>query len=55
MPLDPDNAEEFVRASTTGPAYYLLRPDGHIGLAGTHFQEDDLRRWFARSGVRLEK
>jgi 2-polyprenyl-6-methoxyphenol hydroxylase-like FAD-dependent oxidoreductase len=32
---DAANAQELSRAYITGPAFYLLRPDGHVGLAGT--------------------
>ena len=33
---------------------YLVRPDGHIGLAGTEFQEADLRQWLATASLPLE-
>ena len=36
-----------------GPSYYLLRPDGHIGLTGTVFQEGDLKRWLAQPHLQL--
>jgi 2-polyprenyl-6-methoxyphenol hydroxylase-like FAD-dependent oxidoreductase len=54
IPSDPDNTRELAGASIAGPAYYLLRPDGHVGLAGTIVQEAVIKGWLAKSGVRLE-
>jgi 2-polyprenyl-6-methoxyphenol hydroxylase-like FAD-dependent oxidoreductase len=49
-----ENDSALSAASITSPSYYLLRPDGHIGLAGTLFQEADLRQWLVRSHLRLD-
>ncbi len=49
-----ENDRALSTASITGPSYYFLRPDGRIGLAGTLFQEADLRHWLARSHLRLD-
>ncbi len=49
-----ENDRVLAAASITGPAYYLVRPDGHIALAGTRFQEADLKQWLASSSIRLE-
>jgi 2-polyprenyl-6-methoxyphenol hydroxylase-like FAD-dependent oxidoreductase len=54
VPSDKENDAALAAASITSPSYYLLRPDGHIGLAGTSFQEADVRQWLARSHLRLE-
>jgi len=35
VPSDPANDREFARARIPQPSFYLLRPDGHVGLAGT--------------------
>jgi hypothetical protein len=51
---DMENDAALAAASIPCPSYYLLRPDGHIGLAGTSFQEADLRQWLLRSHMRLE-
>jgi hypothetical protein len=53
VPSDIENDRALAAASIPSPSYYLLRPDGHIGLAGTSFQEADLRQWLARSHLRL--
>jgi len=54
LPSDTENDSALAAASIGSPSYYLLRPDGHIGLAGTLFREADLRQWLVRSRVRLE-
>jgi 2-polyprenyl-6-methoxyphenol hydroxylase-like FAD-dependent oxidoreductase len=54
VPAGKDNEAALAAASIASPSYYLLRPDGHIGLVGTIFREDDLRQWMVRSHVRLE-
>jgi hypothetical protein len=51
---DAENNRVLAAASITNPAYFLVRPDGHIGLAGTQFQEADLKRWLTTSSLRLE-
>src|SRR5438093_5568211 len=37
VPSDPANNRELARAQIPRPSFYLLRPDGHVGLAGTQF------------------
>jgi 2-polyprenyl-6-methoxyphenol hydroxylase-like FAD-dependent oxidoreductase len=36
VPSDPANDREIARAQIPQPSFYLLRPDGYVGLAGTH-------------------
>jgi 2-polyprenyl-6-methoxyphenol hydroxylase-like FAD-dependent oxidoreductase len=36
IPTDSANERELARAHIPQPSFYLLRPDGHVGLAGTH-------------------
>ncbi|MGH8605023.1 MAG: hypothetical protein ACREXR_20225 [Gammaproteobacteria bacterium] len=47
IPDDPINDQELVRAAIPKPSSYLLRPDGHIGLAGTHLHAAALIRYLA--------
>jgi 2-polyprenyl-6-methoxyphenol hydroxylase-like FAD-dependent oxidoreductase len=49
---DGDNANALAAASIQGPAFYLLRPDGHIGLVGVHLELEALRNWFSQFRVR---
>ena len=36
VPSDPANDRELAHAQIPQPSFYLLRPDGHVGLAGIH-------------------
>ncbi|HEY3196406.1 MAG TPA: FAD-dependent monooxygenase [Nitrospirales bacterium] len=47
IPDDPINDREFARAGIPKPCFYLLRPDGHIGLAGAHLHAAALTRYLA--------
>jgi hypothetical protein len=51
LPRTPENEAAIETASITSPAYYLVRPDGHIALAGSRFDEADVRLWFADNHV----
>jgi 2-polyprenyl-6-methoxyphenol hydroxylase-like FAD-dependent oxidoreductase len=53
VPSDPENNAALAAVSIAGPSYYLLRPDGHVGLSGTVLQESDLKRWIAQPHLRL--
>ena len=37
IPSDPSNDRELARTQIPQPVFYLLRPDGHVGFAGVHF------------------
>jgi hypothetical protein len=50
---DPENDAALAAASIASPSYYVLRPDGHVGLSGTVFHESDLKRWIAQRHLRL--
>ena len=54
IPADPANDRELARAGISGPAYFLLRPDGYIGLAGGRLDADAVYRYFAEHHMRLE-
>ena len=53
LPRTPENDAALAAASIEGPAYYLVRPDGYVALAGSHFDEADVRLWFADTHVHL--
>jgi FAD binding domain len=50
---DPANAEELARVKIAGRAFYLLRPDGHVGLAGMRLDVDAVRRYLSERHMRL--
>ena len=45
VPSDPANDRELARARIPRPSFYLLRPDGHIGLAGVQLDPGAVRRY----------
>lgn len=44
---DPVNDRDLSRARIQNPSFYLLRPDGHVGLAGTRLEAAALTRYLA--------
>jgi 2-polyprenyl-6-methoxyphenol hydroxylase-like FAD-dependent oxidoreductase len=46
IPDDPVNNQELERAGIPRPSFYLLRPDGHVGLAGTVLDPAALDAYF---------
>ncbi len=55
VPSHPDNVAALARVDIAGPAYYLLRPDGHIGLVGRSFDAGALKDWFERAHVDITR
>ena len=49
---DPANDRALARARIVGPSFYLLRPDGHVGLAGTRLAAGDVTRYLSERVVR---
>jgi 2-polyprenyl-6-methoxyphenol hydroxylase-like FAD-dependent oxidoreductase len=47
VPEDPVNDAELRRARLPKPSFYLLRPDGHVGLAGTRLDAGAVTRYVA--------
>ena len=45
VPSDPANDREFARAQIPRPSFYLLRPDGHVGLAGVRLERAAAARY----------
>jgi 2-polyprenyl-6-methoxyphenol hydroxylase-like FAD-dependent oxidoreductase len=52
IPDDAHNARELARVRIPGQAFYLLRPDGHVGLAGTRLEPDAVTRYLSDGGIR---
>ncbi len=52
IPADPANDSETARVKIPGPSFYLLRPDGHVGLAGTGFDAGAVTRYLSEIGIR---
>lgn len=55
VPDHPINTEALARACISGPSFYLLRPDGHIGLAGGVVDAAEVDRYLTACGVRLDR
>jgi 2-polyprenyl-6-methoxyphenol hydroxylase-like FAD-dependent oxidoreductase len=47
IPASGDNAAALAAVGVPTPSFYVLRPDGHIGLAGGAYDQAAVRRWFA--------
>ena len=47
VPADADNAAELRRAKIAAPSFYLLRPDGHVGLAGGLLEPGVIARYLS--------
>src|SRR6266700_1333494 len=54
IPGEAHNAQELARVRILGPAFYLLRPDGHVGLAGTRLEPDAVTRYLSESCIRIQ-
>ena len=44
---NPANDAELARAGIPQPSFYLVRPDGHIGLCGVRVDFAAIRRYLA--------
>ena len=44
---DPANASELARTKVPQPSFYLLRPDGHVGLCGARLEVANVKRYLA--------
>src|SRR5207249_11566364 len=54
IPDEAHNARELARVRISGPAFYLLRPDGHVGLAGTRLEAAAVARYLSESCIRTQ-
>ncbi len=53
IPSDPVNDVELARAQIPRPSFYLLRPDGHIGLCGARLEAASVARYLSET-LRLD-
>lgn len=53
IPANPTNESEQARVGIACPSFYLLRPDGHVGLAGTKADASAIRSYLAAIGCRM--
>ena len=51
IPQTAANEEELTRVGVRHPAFYLVRPDGHVGLAGTKLEPGAIARYFSALGL----
>ena len=52
VPADPGNDAELARAQIPRPSFYIVRPDGHIGLCGASLEPSAIAR-YASERLRL--
>ena len=45
IPSVPGNAAELARLQVPQPSFYLLRPDGHVGLCGRQLETAAVKRY----------
>ena len=54
IPRDGDNAKVLAAVSIGDRAFYLLRPDGHVGVAGIDLDVNAVKRWFSDNHILFE-
>lgn len=52
IPDEAGNTRELARAGVPSPAFFLLRPDGHVGLSGTRLEPGAVSRYLSAIGIR---
>jgi 2-polyprenyl-6-methoxyphenol hydroxylase-like FAD-dependent oxidoreductase len=54
IPDTAANRSEFARMGITGPAFYLIRPDGHVGLAGARVEAATVSGYLSKHHVHIK-
>ena len=49
IPAERANDEELARRQIPQPSFYLIRPDGYIGLCGTRLEAGSVSRYFSEN------
>ena len=47
IPADSANQQELARRQIPQPSFYLVRPDGHVGLCGVHLDASTVAHYFS--------
>jgi hypothetical protein len=47
IPADPVNDAELARVQIPRPSFYLVRPDGHVGLCGVRLEIAAVKRYLS--------
>jgi hypothetical protein len=47
IPADPENDAELARVGIPQPSFYLLRPDGYVGLCGARLDPAAVTRYLS--------
>ena len=55
IPNTPANVKELARLQMVWPSFYLLRPDGHVGLLGNRYDAAAVTRYFNQQHVLVAK
>ena len=54
VPVDPVNDAALARARIPSPSFYLVRPDGHVGICGVRLEAATIADYVSgRLGVRV--
>ena len=54
VPSDPANERELARAKIPQPSFYLIRPDGYVGLCGARLESGAVERYLSgRLGLKI--
>jgi len=54
IPDDVQNTEELARVGISGAEFYLVRPDGYIGLVGNHLTISMLKAYLSNTGIHFQ-
>jgi len=46
---DPANDPVLAQAGISQPSFYLVRPDGYVGLCGSRFDAEAVRRYLSEN------
>src|SRR5215813_14175219 len=53
VPSETSNGAELARLNIPQSSFFLIRPDGNIGLCGTRLNKEALESYFANNSITL--